>query len=115
MARASGDVDYARIAAAVGLDSTRIDVATGSGFRVESAVGVESESHFAFAGLHQLCAALLDHAGTTAGDFTVLRVGGVADEADFPLAGLHRLLRPLLRQMAQRRKARLLPLTARRC
>ena len=38
---------------------------------------------------------LLDHAGTTAGDFTVLRVGGVTDEADFPLAGLHRLLLPV--------------------
>lgn len=38
---------------------------------------------------------LLEHAGTTAGDFTVLRLGGVADEADFPLAGLHRLLLPV--------------------
>lgn len=36
------------------------DVATATAFRVENAVGVESESHFAFAGLHQICAALLD-------------------------------------------------------
>ena len=35
-----------------------------SEFRVESAVGVESEAQFAFAGLHQLCAPLLDRAGT---------------------------------------------------
>ncbi|MGM7670303.1 helix-turn-helix transcriptional regulator [Microbacterium sp. A93] len=37
--------------------------ADASGFRVESSVGVESETQFAFAGLHQLCAPLLDHAG----------------------------------------------------
>lgn len=36
------------------------DAATASGFRVEDAVGVESESHFAYAGLHQMCAPLLD-------------------------------------------------------
>lgn len=36
--------------------------ADGSGFRVESSVGVESERQFAFAGLHQLCAPLLDRA-----------------------------------------------------
>src|SRR5690606_5792331 len=34
--------------------------AVASGFRVESAAGVESETQFAFAGLHQLCAPLLD-------------------------------------------------------
>ncbi|MEU8787078.1 LuxR family transcriptional regulator [Streptomyces sp. NPDC048637] len=34
-----------------------------SGFRVERAVGVESEMEFAFAGLHQLCAPLLDRLG----------------------------------------------------
>ncbi|WP_254886094.1 AAA family ATPase [Streptomyces sp. NA02950] len=33
------------------------------GFRVERAVGVESEMEFAFAGLHQLCAPLVDHMG----------------------------------------------------
>lgn len=33
-------------------------------FRVESSVGVESETQFAFAGLHQLCAPLLDRTGT---------------------------------------------------
>ncbi|MFC4554950.1 ATP-binding protein [Georgenia faecalis] len=37
--------------------------ALASAFRVESSVGVESETHFAFAGLHQLCAPLLDRAG----------------------------------------------------
>ena len=36
------------------------DVASSSGFRVASSVGVESESQFAFGGLHQLCAPLLD-------------------------------------------------------
>ncbi|WP_308010002.1 LuxR family transcriptional regulator [Isoptericola luteus] len=36
--------------------------AIAAGFRVESLVGVESETHFAFAGLHQLCGALLGHA-----------------------------------------------------
>ena len=39
------------------------DIATGSGFTVQSAVGAESETQFAFAGLHQLCAPLLDRAG----------------------------------------------------
>ncbi|MGM7667271.1 ATP-binding protein [Microbacterium sp. A93] len=39
-------------------------VAHVSGFRVESCLGVESETQFAFAGLHQLCAPLLDRAGT---------------------------------------------------
>lgn len=35
-------------------------MAESSGFRVQSLVGVESETQFAFAGLHQLCAPLLD-------------------------------------------------------
>lgn len=39
------------------------DTAAASGFRVEGSVGVESEAQFAFAGLHQLCAPLLDRAG----------------------------------------------------
>jgi DNA-binding CsgD family transcriptional regulator len=39
------------------------DMAAASGFRVESSVGVESETQFAFAGLHQLCAPLLEHSG----------------------------------------------------
>ena len=43
------------------LEYTR-DVAAVSGFRVEYSVGVESERQFAFAGLHQLCGPLLDHA-----------------------------------------------------
>jgi DNA-binding CsgD family transcriptional regulator len=42
------------------------DAADPSGFRVESSVGVESETGFAFGGLHQLCAPLLDHAGALA-------------------------------------------------
>ena len=37
--------------------------ALSSGFRVEHSVGVESEAQFAFSGLHQLCAPLLDRAG----------------------------------------------------
>jgi DNA-binding CsgD family transcriptional regulator len=39
------------------------DAAAVAGFRTEVAVGVEPESRFAFAGLHQLCAPLLDRAG----------------------------------------------------
>ncbi|MCL3862125.1 LuxR family transcriptional regulator [Actinotalea sp. K2] len=35
-------------------------MAETAGFRVESSVGFESETQFAFAGLHQLCAPLLD-------------------------------------------------------
>ncbi len=37
--------------------------ATRSGCRVVRAVGVQSEMELAFAGLHQLCAPLLDRAG----------------------------------------------------
>src|SRR5467141_2901509 len=36
--------------------------ASGSGCRVVRAVGVQSEMELAFAGLHQLCAPMLDHA-----------------------------------------------------
>lgn len=36
------------------------DTATASGFRVAYSAGVESETQFAFAGLHRLCAPLLD-------------------------------------------------------
>lgn len=39
------------------------DSADAAGFRVEQAVGAESESHFAYAGLHQLCAPMLGRAG----------------------------------------------------
>ena len=39
------------------------DTATTSGFRAEYAAGVESETQFAFAGLHQLCAPLLGRVG----------------------------------------------------
>ena len=37
--------------------------AESSGFQVVSSVGVESETQFAFAGLHQLCVPLLDRVG----------------------------------------------------
>jgi DNA-binding CsgD family transcriptional regulator len=40
------------------------DTAVSLGIRVESSVGVESETQFAFAGLHQLCAPLLDRTKT---------------------------------------------------
>ncbi|MRJ77544.1 AAA family ATPase [Aeromicrobium sp. SMF47] len=39
------------------------EAASACGFRVETSVGVEAETQFAFAGLHQLCAPLLDRAG----------------------------------------------------
>ncbi|WP_240670567.1 ATP-binding protein [Actinoplanes solisilvae] len=39
------------------------DIASGSGFRMATSVGVESETNFAFAGLHQLAEPLLDRAG----------------------------------------------------
>ncbi|GAB2603130.1 ATP-binding protein [Pseudactinotalea suaedae] len=38
-------------------------IAADSAFRVESSVGAESETQFAFAGLHQLCGALLERMG----------------------------------------------------
>ena len=38
------------------------DSATRSGFRAASAAGVESETQFVFAGLHQLCTPLMDRA-----------------------------------------------------
>ena len=44
-----------------------LEVATGSGFRVQSAAAAESESQFAFAGLHQLCGPLLDRAAALPG------------------------------------------------
>ncbi len=39
------------------------DTASTSGFRVERSVGAESETNFAFSGVHQLCAPLLDRTG----------------------------------------------------
>jgi DNA-binding CsgD family transcriptional regulator len=39
------------------------ETALVAAFRVEHALGVESETQFAFSGLHQLCAPLLDRAG----------------------------------------------------
>lgn len=44
------------------LEHTR-QAALAAAFRVESSVGVEDETQFAFAGLHQLCAPLLDRMG----------------------------------------------------
>jgi DNA-binding CsgD family transcriptional regulator len=41
--------------------------ATSSGCRVVRATGVQSEMELAFAGLHQLCAPMLDHAGSLPG------------------------------------------------
>jgi DNA-binding CsgD family transcriptional regulator len=38
--------------------------ASGSGCRVARAVGVQSEMELAFAGLHQLCAPMMDHPGS---------------------------------------------------
>ncbi len=43
-----------------------MSTAVAAGFRVEDAAGVESETQFAFAGLHQLCAPLLDAGGGAA-------------------------------------------------
>jgi len=43
------------------------DTAVPSGFSLAHATGVESESQFAFSGLHQLCASLLSRAGTLPG------------------------------------------------
>ena len=40
------------------------DTAISAGFRAEQSVGAESETQFAFSGLHQLCGRLLDRAGT---------------------------------------------------
>lgn len=74
------------------------DTATKSGFRVEYAVGVESETQFAFAGLHQLCAPLLDRAGalpdpqqTALGVAFGMRSGAAPDRFLVGLATLHLL------------------------
>ena len=62
------------------------DTALTSGIRVESLVGVEAETQFAFAGLHQLCAPLLDRAETlpepqqTALDVALGRRAGAAPD-----------------------------------
>ena len=74
------------------------DTATTSGFRAEYAAGVESETQFAFAGLHQLCAPLLDRAGALPDpQQTALRVafgmhsGAAPDRFLVGLATLHLL------------------------
>lgn len=62
------------------------DTAVSLGIRVESSVGVESETQFAFAGLHQLCAPLLERAETlpdpqqTALGVALGRQGGAAPD-----------------------------------
>lgn len=74
------------------------DIATTSGFRSEYAAGVESETQFAFAGLHQLCAPLLDRAGalpdpqqTALGVAFGLHSGAAPDRFLVGLATLHLL------------------------
>ncbi len=74
------------------------DTAVSSGFRVEHAAGVESETQFAFAGLHQLCAPLLDRASelpdpqqTAIGVAFGLRAGAVPDRFLVGLAVLNLL------------------------
>ncbi|MEE6280575.1 ATP-binding protein [Georgenia sunbinii] len=72
--------------------------ALASAFRVESSVGSESETQFAFAGLHQLCAPLLDRTGTlpepqqaALGVAFGLQGGGAPDRFLVGLATLHLL------------------------
>ena len=79
------------------LESARI-TATTLGFRTESAAGVESETQFAFAGLHQLCAPLLDRAVALPGPQQAaldvafgLRSGAAPDRFMVGLATLHLL------------------------
>ena len=72
--------------------------ATAAGFRVESAAGVESETQFAFAGLHQLCASLMGRAcalpapqQAALGVAFGLREGAAPDRFLVGLATLHLL------------------------
>lgn len=72
--------------------------AAASGFRVESLVGIESETEFAFAGVHQLCASLMDRAGALPEPQQAalhvafgLRDGAVPDRFLVGLAVLHLL------------------------
>jgi DNA-binding CsgD family transcriptional regulator len=72
--------------------------ATTSGFRVVYAAGVESETQFAFAGLHQLCAPLLNRAPalpdpqqTALGIAFGARDGAAPDRFLVGLAALHLL------------------------
>lgn len=71
------------------------DTAVSSGFRVEHVLGVESETQLGFAGLHQLCAPLLDHTGalpepqrTALGVAFGLRSGAAPDQFLVGLATL---------------------------
>ncbi|MFD2794993.1 helix-turn-helix transcriptional regulator [Promicromonospora vindobonensis] len=72
--------------------------ALASAFRVQSSAGAESETQFAFAGLHQLCAPLLDRTGTlpepqqaALGVAFGLRGGAAPDRFLVGLATLHLL------------------------
>ena len=74
------------------------DRALESGFRVEHAVAAESETQFAFSGVHQLCAPLLDRAGAlpapqqaALGVALGLRDGPAPDRFLVGLATLHLL------------------------
>ena len=74
------------------------DTATTSGFRAETAAGIESETQFAFSGLHQLCAPLLGRAGalpdpqqTAMGVAFGRRAGAAPDRFLVGLATLHLL------------------------
>lgn len=76
-----------------------------AGFRVERVVGVESEMEFAFAGLHQLCAPLLDRLGALPGPQQAalgVALGQIAgDPPDRFLVGLATL--SLLAEVAEER------------
>ena len=79
------------------LDHAR-SAAVGRGITVGSAVGVESETHFAFAGVHQLCAPLLDRLETlpdpqrtALGIALGLQVGAAPDQFLVALAVLNLL------------------------
>ncbi|HEY7440611.1 MAG TPA: AAA family ATPase, partial [Acidimicrobiia bacterium] len=80
-------------------------VAKAVGFRVARAAGVESEMEFAFAGLHQLCAPMLDRLGSlpaAQGDALRTALGlGTGDAPDRFLVGLGVL--GLLSEIAEER------------
>lgn len=86
------------------LEHTR-GIADASGFRVEESVGVEAETQFAYAGLHQLCAPMLEHAAalpdpqqTALGVAFGLREGAAPDGFLVGLAALN-----LLSEVAEER------------
>ncbi len=86
------------------LDHARV-AAVAAGFRAAGCCGMESETQFAFAGLHQLCAPLLDRAGAlpqpqqaALGVALGLRVGAAPDRFLVGLATLN-----LLAEVAEER------------